>query len=179
MQISICDSLLENKNDGMWGLQMGQSVPDFSRSSLEIDKKKIRPLSATSCSWMNKRRSPDLLVSFVHWTSSCAPHCHRHRLIGSLNKADAINSISQMRKLWLERLSNQPKSTHLVPGTVWIRTQITPAFSERSLSTFYFFFSSYLFPRRPGGFSFLLFFSFFTYLKATPPLWWPYFEFQK
>lgn len=40
MQISICDSLLENKNDGMWGLQMGQSVPDFSRSSLEIDKKK-------------------------------------------------------------------------------------------------------------------------------------------
>lgn len=158
MQIFICDSLLEDENDAIWGLQMGQSIPDFSCNSLEIDKKKTRPLSATSCSWVNKWRSPDLLLSFVYWTSSCAQHCHRHHLIGSLNKADAINSILQTRKLWLERLSNQPKSTHLVHGSVWIRTQITPAFTERSLSTFYFFFSLRLFPRRPGGFSFLFFF---------------------
>lgn len=119
--------------------------------------------STTGCRWWTTEGLQ------IYWT---VPSTVAEYLIDPLNKADVIISILQMRKLRLERLSNKPKSTHLVCGPVGIRTQISSAFPESSLSHVPFPLpipTAPPSPRRPGGFSVYHLFGFNTTTLVTIP----------
>lgn len=146
---------LAGKQKDIWGLQRGHSILsiiiiilsilDFSCSSLGRDKEKIKPLCGTHGTWMNKWRSLDLLSTF-YWINNCAHHCHRHCLIGPLNKTDVITSILHMKKLRMGEISLQDK-VH-TPG-MWYsqdKNTVSSAFPERTLSLYISSYISFLLP---------------------------------
>lgn len=144
LQNFICDSLLEDKKMIFGDLNRPQCSCFFMQFSWKRQEKSGH--STTGCRWWTNEGLQIYWASFTEPVT--VPSTVADYLIGPLNKVDVMTSILQMRKLWLERLSNKLKSTHLVCGTAGIRTQFSPAFPESSLSTCHFSFPSHLFPQK-------------------------------